>query len=313
MPCHSPARSVAPSTCDGGARKVRKIDKELAKYQIEASKVDRDKKLEAIYDRFKNDPEAIESTYTMLLLEQRGAVVDDDTPFSCKCVTMWKVPNTFLVHWIPGISRLKESMLAEAAKKNPSALQEAMCRSLVIDPTDFFGPIDKSEWKLAMESRHAERGCKFDTWVLTDGRFDWDRCGLFMLHPARVRPERAHLHVHQVREPRGEDRQRPRRHRHCEDRLQLELEQSDLGAPRLQGREVALRRRFRRGGAVRRLDRAGVAAAHEEARREVDRPSRACSRQAYGSKVRFSASRHRLYTSGQDSFACQSSGEGRFV
>lgn len=185
MPSHSPARSVAPSTCDGGARKVRKIDKELAKYQIEASKVDRDKKLEAIYDRFKNDPEAIESTYTMLLLErkERGAVVDDDTPFSCKCVTMWKVPKTFLVHWIPGISRLKESMLAEAAKKNPTVLQEAMCRSLVIDPTHFCGPIDRSAWKLAMESRHAESGCKFVTLVLTDGRFDWDRCGLFILHP----------------------------------------------------------------------------------------------------------------------------------
>lgn len=198
MPSASPARSTAPSTVDGSARKVRKLDKELAKYQIEAIKNDRDKKLEAIYDRFKNDPDAIESTYTMLFVErkERGAIVDDDTPFSSKCVVMWKVPKTFLAHWIPSISRMKDATLAEVCKKNPAALQEAMCRALVVDPADFFGPTAKADWKAAMEDRHASRGCKFDALIVSDGYFDWDRCGLYMLHPPLVADADPKAHIY---------------------------------------------------------------------------------------------------------------------
>lgn len=98
MPSASPARSCAASSIGGSARKQRKLDKELAKYQIEAAKVDRDKNMEAIYDRFKSDPDAIESTYTMLFVErkERGAMSDDTTPFSSKCIQLGKFPKTFL-------------------------------------------------------------------------------------------------------------------------------------------------------------------------------------------------------------------------
>lgn len=100
--------------------------------------------MEAIYDRFKSDFDAIESTYTMLFVErkERGAMSDDTTPFSSKCIQLGKIPTTFLQRWIPTISKLNENMLMDVAKKNSDGLQEAMCRALVVDPNDFFGPTE---------------------------------------------------------------------------------------------------------------------------------------------------------------------------
>jgi hypothetical protein len=182
-----PGSSSGDSSVAAGAARCSKLDTELARLRKAGLKEAGDQKLSEIYNRFKEDPDSIEQVWVLLFKERqpRCVATDDNHPFSTKYLYLSRVPKTFLQKWMPSVSSLKEADLVEIGKTDPVSLGQALCAGLVQDWQDPIGPLDKGEWKHAAEQRHASLGCRFDKLVLNDGKFDWDKGGLFHLLPER--------------------------------------------------------------------------------------------------------------------------------
>ena len=169
-----------------GSPGTGKVDDHLRKMVAQASAAERRQRQQRILIAFKEDGENIDKCFALLFSERpksKDSALDDSIAFSDHYMYISKVPKTFLIKWMPSVSRLTETQLSHVNKQNADAVSQALCAAFLQLPHDAFGPTDKPDWKAAGGQRHADCGCILDRLVIVMNEFDFSQGGVYELEP----------------------------------------------------------------------------------------------------------------------------------